>query len=358
MHNVVFAQSSVARARLLTFCSAVLFGLTSVLVKLANQKLDNAQAQYNQVVQTSQLQDQANHDAAWLATQDSKITLPPWYFSKAEQITSLQAESKTAQANAATEQANLNQTLKDANNQDFVAAESRLLQAQQAYSIALQTINEAKAAKDNTDLQAAAQKDLDAAQSELDAAQKNYDQMLTTDAGTKVMEARARLAVANERQSNTQDALNRMLTGDQSDAVQVAQTNLDVATSGVAQAQAAITQAQAALALIQVQIAKLSVTSPLAGSILSRPVNAGEITAAGATVYEIGSLDQVTLTVYIPESQYGKVNLQQTVNVTADSFPGKTFTGSVTYIADQITLPNPDSNLKPGMPADATIKTG
>jgi HlyD family secretion protein len=347
---------------------------------LANQKLANAHAQYDQVNQAAHLQDQANHTSAWQITQDSKITLPPWYFDKNEQIASLQVQVTETQNNVTAEQAKLDSVLKDANNQDFVAAEKRLLQAEQNFTIATQTLNEAKAAKDNTDLQDAAQKDLDTAQSELDAAQKNYDQMLSTDASTKVMEARARMAVAREQLLNTQDALNRLMTGDQSASVQIAQTAIDEATAGVSQAQAALTQAQAASDLIKVQIDKLTVTSPVAGTILSRPVNAGEVTAAGATVFEIGSLDQVTLSVYIPESQYGKVQLGQQVNVTADSFPGNVFPGKVAYISDQaeftprnvqtvesrsttvykieISLPNADHSLKPGMPADATIATG
>jgi multidrug resistance efflux pump len=106
-------------------------------------------------------------------------------------------------------------------------------------------------------------------------------------------------------------------------------------------------------------------------------MNVGEVAAAGATIVEVGQLDQVTLTVYIPENQYGRIKLGESAKISVDSFPGKTFAGSVTYIADQaeftprnvqtvdsrsttvykveITLPNPDSDLKPGMPADATL---
>ncbi len=345
---------------------------------LANQKLANVQAQYDQASLAAEMQDQANHTAAWQATQDNKINLPPWYFSKTEQIAALQAQVTLEKSNLAAEQANLDQTLKDASNQDFVAVEKRLLQAQQAYTIANQTLTEAKAAKDNTNLQNAAQKDLDAAQSDLDAAQKNYDQILTTDAANNVIEARARLAVAQETLNNTRDALNKLMTGNQALTVQIASTALDEAKAGVTQAQSALAQAQSAVNLIKVQISKLTVSAPVAGVVLSRPLNAGEIAAAGATVIEIGSLDQVTLGVYIPESQYGQIQLGQSVDVSADSFPGKTFTGKVTYISDQaeftprnvqtvdsrsttvylveVTLPNSDHSLKPGMPADATFK--
>jgi HlyD family secretion protein len=225
---------------------------------------------------------------------------------------------------------------------------------------------------------------LDAAQSELDAAQQAYNKMLSSSAATDVKEARARLAVAQARLDNANDAYNLLLTGDNSLQVQVAQTSVDQAKTAVtqaqvqlAQAQAGLAQAQAAVKVLDVQIAKTTVISPVAGTVLSRPANPGEITAAGATVVEIGSLDEVKLTVYIPEDLYGKVKLGQDVKISVDSFTGRTFTGSVTLISNQaeftprnvqtvesrsttvyaveITIQNQQHDLKDGMPADATF---
>jgi HlyD family secretion protein len=346
----------------------------------ANVKLANAQAQYDQASQAARIQDQQTHGAFWQASQDTKISLPSWYFGKSEQIAALQAQLAVAAKNLSDEQANLDKTLKDASNKDFVAAEKSLNESQKVFTIASKTLDEAKAAKDNKDLQNAAQKNLDSAQADLDSAQKSYDQMLTSDAGTHVREARARVAVANEQWMNMQDALDKMMTGSDSAQVQVAKTSLDMAKSSATQAQAGLTQAQAALDAYNVQLKKLTVTAPVDGIVLARPVNAGEITAAGATVLEIGSLNTVTLTVYIPESQYGQIQLGQNTAVTADSFPGRTFAGKVTYIANQaeftprnvqtvesrsttvykveISLSNANLALKPGMPADATFLPG
>jgi multidrug resistance efflux pump len=91
----------------------------------------------------------------------------------------------------------------------------------------------------------------------------------------------------------------------------------------------------------------------------------------------VGSLDTVRMTLYIGETDIGRVRLGQQVNVTVDSFPGKQFQGKVTFIAQEaqftprnvqtkdertttvfpvrVELANPDHALKPGMPADATI---
>jgi multidrug resistance efflux pump len=127
--------------------------------------------------------------------------------------------------------------------------------------------------------------------------------------------------------------------------------------------------------LLDVQIGKLAVKTPTGGVVLDQPLNVGEMASPGATVVQIGNLDDVTLTVYIPENQYGNVKLGQKAVISVDTFPGKTFEGTVHYISDQaeftprnvqtvesrsttvyavkIKIPNPDHSLKPGMPADA-----
>jgi HlyD family secretion protein len=344
---------------------------------LANQRLAGSQTQLDQVLQAARLQDQAEHTTAWKATQADKINLPVWYFEKNEVITALQADLSDAQANLNTELSNLDRELNNASNSDFINAEKRLAKAQQAYTIAVQVLDQAKAAKNTVDLSDSAQKQLDSAQSELDAAQKSYDQMLTGDSANRVREARSRVAVARERLNVTQDKLDAQLTGSDSLAVKSAQTGVDQAKTAVSQAEAALAQAQAGLKLVQVQLAKTSVSAPVSGIVLSQPVNPGETVAAGTVVVEIGDLEQLTLTVFIPENQYGQIHLGQKASITVDSYPGRTFSGSVTYISDQaeftprnvqtiesrsstvykveLTLNNQSAELKPGMPADAVF---
>ncbi len=346
-------------------------------VDAAQQKLANAQAQYNLTAQGARLQNNQNRINAWKADQPTQFNQPVWYFQKTEQITAMQSELDAAQKALDSEQANLQDTLKKSSNDNLAAAETRLALAQAAYQSANTSLTQAKDAKSNTDLVNAAQKTLDAAQSELDAAQQDYNKMLSTSGASDVLEARARVAAAQARRDNASDALDLLMNGDQSLQIQVAQTAVNQAQTGVAQAQAALAQAQASLKLIDVQISKTTVTAPAAGIVLSRPQNPGETTAAGATVVEIGSLDEVTLTVYVPENQYGTIKLGQNVKVSVDSFPGRTFSGSVTNIANQaeftprnvqtvegrsatvyaieITLPNSAHDLKDGMPADATF---
>ena len=95
------------------------------------------------------------------------------------------------------------------------------------------------------------------------------------------------------------------------------------------------------------------------------------------TILTIAQLEDVELTVYVPEGRYGQISLGDSVEITADSFPGEIFTGTVRRIADEaeftprnvqtvegrkatvyailINVPNPNLKLKSGMPVDVVF---
>jgi multidrug efflux pump subunit AcrA (membrane-fusion protein) len=167
-------------------------------------------------------------------------------------------------------------------------------------------------------------------------------------------------------------------------AVDRAESQLQALRSGataeeIAVAQAQVEQAQASLNRLLSERDKLTIHAPVGGLVLEVTIRAGELAAPGATLLTLGDLDEVTLTVYVPEDQLGKVNVGQKAEVEVDSFPRQVFEGRVVAIANEaeftprnvqtkeervnmvfavdITIPNPDHKLKPGVPADATIVT-
>jgi HlyD family secretion protein len=167
-------------------------------------------------------------------------------------------------------------------------------------------------------------------------------------------------------------------------AVDMAQAQLDGLEAGataeeIAIVEAQVEQAQAALDALLVLRDKQIITAPVGGVALEVSIHQGELAAPGGTLLTLGDLDQVTLTVYVPESKLGQVAIGQQVVVSVDSFPGQTFVGTVIAIADEaeftprnvqtqeervnmvfavdVRIPNPDHALKPGLPADAVILT-
>jgi HlyD family secretion protein len=139
-------------------------------------------------------------------------------------------------------------------------------------------------------------------------------------------------------------------------------------------AQARVQAAQAQLDALDLQLSKLVITAPSDGVVLSRSAEVGEVALPGATLLEIGRLDQLELTVYMPEEKFGLVVPDQTVQVSVDAYPDRVFQGTVVRLANEaeftptnvqtkedrtrlvyavvIKLDNPDLALKPGMIAD------
>jgi HlyD family secretion protein len=145
----------------------------------------------------------------------------------------------------------------------------------------------------------------------------------------------------------------------------------------VDQARARLQQAEEALALARTRLGYATLAAPMDGVVLAENVEPGEFVAAGTPVVTLGVLDPVWLRAYIGETDLGRVRLGQSARLVTDSYPGKSYRGTVTFIAQEaeftpknvqtekervklvyrikITLPNPDQELKPGMPADAEL---
>ena len=144
---------------------------------------------------------------------------------------------------------------------------------------------------------------------------------------------------------------------------------------GVAKAQ--MEAAQANLDALQVQINLLHVTSPVNGVVMTRNIEPGEVIQPGLSGLVIGQLEELTITVYIPENRYGQVSLGDAASLTADSFPEETFQALVIRIANQaeytprnvqtqedrqttvyaieLSVTGLNGKLKPGMPADVVF---
>jgi HlyD family secretion protein len=146
------------------------------------------------------------------------------------------------------------------------------------------------------------------------------------------------------------------------------------------QSRARLGEAKAALALAGARLGYTTLTSPVSGLVLSKNIEPGEQVAAGTPVVTLGEMANVWVRAYIAETDLGRIKVGQKARVTTDTWPGKAYDGTVTFIAAEaeftpknvqtrkervklvyrvkIAIPNPNMELKPGMPADAEIITG
>jgi HlyD family secretion protein len=143
------------------------------------------------------------------------------------------------------------------------------------------------------------------------------------------------------------------------------------------QARARRGETEAALAQAKTRLGYTTLISPVAGLVMAKNIEPGEQVAAGTPVVTVGELDTVWVRAYINETDLGRVKVGQKARVTTDTWPGKVYEGTITFISSEaeftpknvqtqkervklvyrvkITIPNPNMELKPGMPADAEI---
>ena len=165
---------------------------------------------------------------------------------------------------------------------------------------------------------------------------------------------------------------------DQSEARHtLAKANLDraarLATSGAGTTQArdeAIAEfetARAAKELGTVRLAKHSITAPFSGVVGIRNVSVGAFIAVGTEIVNLEKLDALKVDFKVPEVFLSSVTTGQTLEVTVDAFPDRTFPGTIYAINPMVDvngraleirarLPNPDRVLRPGLFARILIK--
>jgi len=131
------------------------------------------------------------------------------------------------------------------------------------------------------------------------------------------------------------------------------QADLD---SADAQAKQAAAQADNLRAIL----AKKHISAPFTGRAGIRLVNVGQFIPVGTPIVSIQALDPIFLNLSLPQQQLGQVSKGLTARVVTDAYPGQLFEGKVTAINPdldpttrsvklQVTLPNAESRLRPGM---------
>ena len=356
----------------------------------AQLKNEAAQLQYEITLASARMEERPSRIISWKQDIPYEFNLPVWYFQKTETLESAESEVNHAKAALEIENENFEDALERVTNDNLQDAERRLLDAQESFLIAEDLLNRTKQQNDQ-ELRDTAQTSFDTSKEELEAAQTALDEMLSDEAEDEILEARARLALAQERHETALDRFNSLRTGENSLQVQAADVAITQAESAVTLAQAqvsqaeiqvlqmekALEQAQAEIDLIDIQIQKLSVTSATSGIVRSRNIELGEVIQPGAVAMTLDQIDSLMITVFIPEDRYGQIALGDHAQVTVDSFPGEIFDAVVTRIADRaeftprnvqteegrrstvfaivLSVQEAAAKLKPGMPADVTF---
>ncbi len=133
-----------------------------------------------------------------------------------------------------------------------------------------------------------------------------------------------------------------------------------VSQSAVDQSLADLQVADAQVALAQAQILRMKVFAPFNGTAGLRAVDEGDYVKDGADIVNIEDLGAITVKFALPERSLDRLRVGQTIDLTLDALPGRTFKGRVTALDSQVDangralqvlakVENSGALLKPGM---------
>jgi HlyD family secretion protein len=183
----------------------------------------------------------------------------------------------------------------------------------------------------------------------------------------------------------------KIISGDQRDHTDTARKQSDAAMQrdramersaqqDIEVAKANIRNASENLQLARIMLGYTTLRAPFSGVILTRQTELGEVMQPGTPVVTLADLDHVWLRAYVAETDLGRIRWGQAATVHTDTYPDKAYPGQISFISSEaeftpksvethkervtlvyrikIDVENPRHELKPGMPADATIHLG
>src|SRR5690606_20054997 len=138
---------------------------------------------------------------------------------------------------------------------------------------------------------------------------------------------------------------------------------------------AAVSEAEAEVLANESDLGKAVLKSPVDGMVLTRTIEPGQTVAAQFTAPELfiiaETLETMELQGAVAEADIGKVDEGQPATFTVDAWPDRTYTADVKKVSfgstvtdnvvtyeTELTVPNADLSLRPGMTATAAIEIG
>jgi membrane fusion protein, multidrug efflux system len=189
---------------------------------------------------------------------------------------------------------------------------------------------------------------------------KEGDQAKQGDAMVKLDDSLARAEVAD------QEARYEFAKANYERALRLAQTG-NITERQRDEAKQVHDSARAVLDLARSRLAKHTLMAPFSGVVGLRAISVGAFVNIGTMIVNLEKIDTLKLDFNIPERFLSNVEPGQSVDVTVDAFPGRTFAGTIYAIDPMVDvngrslkirarLPNDKLTLRPGLFARITVK--
>ncbi len=155
------------------------------------------------------------------------------------------------------------------------------------------------------------------------------------------------------------------------DSIELGRLNELVKVGGVSQANFDLAKLQLELTKKTYQnlLENTRLTSPINGIVTARNYDAGDMYSMALPIFVVQQITPVKLLINVPESRFTDVTKDMEFDITTESYPNETFKGKVNIIYPsvsatthtfpvEITIPNTDQRLRPGMFARVTANFG
>ena len=282
------------------------------------------------------------------------------------QKATLEAETNLRQAELRQARAKLQELLDGARPQEIEQSRAQL--------------GDLKVARDQ------ARREYDRAQkliSQEDISQSQFDQFKARFDSTsaQVQNAEQRLALILEGPRKTDIESARAAVARAEAALKITQAqSLDIQRKeeDLSARRADVERSKASVSVIDSQLDDTILVSPIDGVVLVKSADPGEVLAAGTPLLTLGEIDKPWLRGYVPQSKLGRIQLGMPVTIRSDSYPNKTYTGKISFIASEaeftpkqiqtneervklvyrikVDVENSHRELKLNMPVDAEIR--
>ena len=310
-----------------------------------------------------QLEQQHLRDSASISTAQSNYE--QLQTAIAYQRATIESDIAAREAELSLAEARLDDLLAGSRPQEIQQAEAALTDARAQLTWATLDWQRAQALYKNEDI----------SKSQFDQAQTKFNSM-----GALVQQAEQRLALVKEGPRKQEIIGARAQVARAQASVKLAEATrieLQRKEQELVARRSEIERARAQAGISRAQLSDTTITTPIDGVVLVKSAEPGEVIAAGTTIVTIGDLEHPWLRAYINETDLGRVKLGQKVKLTTDSYPGKVYEGTVSFIASEaeftpkqiqtkeervklvyrikIEVDNSSRELKNNMPMDAEI---
>jgi len=186
-------------------------------------------------------------------------------------------------------------------------------------------------------------------------------------------------AISREAMDRAETALEVAEAASEQAAEQLALVREGPRTETITAQSAVVEQARANVARAEAALSNAVITAPFGGLVTARHREPGETAPAGAPVITVLDPDDRWVRIYIREDQMGLVQLGLAADIVSDTYPDRAYAGEVVFIGSEaeftprnvqtaeerikLVYPvkiritgDPDFELKPGVPADVTLR--